>query len=284
MASTLNYSIHSRLEQSADPSAMAELRSRPLERERSWKLSMSFGQVLLMCGIAAIAIFIAGVFGFYAGREQGVQIALASEGSQSIRIPIVNSGRAGPGLPVMERTSGSEELNAAQPERAPADSEGTFDFSSNHREVITHSRSASAATFDLGRLEQEDGTSFATHTDREKPGLELFKNEAEGAGAITARSVARSAARGMLEPGATASLRQKPAAPEPAAATGIDTATTPKSGDSGQESIAGQITAGWYVQLIAAKSKGEAETVTKKLKRSRMKSALEIANIRERTF
>lgn len=61
----------------------ADNKSRP-----PWQIRLTMGQVVLMWGIMAIVMVLVFFFGLYAGREQGLKLALEEQGTPTLRAPL----------------------------------------------------------------------------------------------------------------------------------------------------------------------------------------------------
>lgn len=240
----------------AESSPKRIVRSRSQNAEASaWEVRLRLGQVVVLWALTGGLLLAAFLFGVFAGRRQGVQIALDSYGREGLRLPIVNP--VSPDTESREVYQGISQPQGAATRVAP-ENEQKVDFSTKTSlTALQQSAAEPAASTKADAKEKPTAAPRSASTPAVSPesGVAVFGNaslskDAKGASAAEAKS--------------------------------SETTSVASSPTSNPEKIA--LGEGWYVQVAAAKTLAESVTLTNKLKALNYAAKLDEAHVKDVTY
>lgn len=218
-------------------------------RER-WNIRLSLGQVVVLWSVLAGMMVMVFLFGVWAGREQGIKLALEEHGGQGARLP----------APLPQAMAGS-----------PGEASRTT------REVVDEAVEESALALSDEAIPPPVATDEMEIDFRPDAGLADSDEAAPENGGAAALAALEGADEAPLKPGKKFGL-DLPAD----TAAGAKAATPPKGPATVISSR--DIAPGWYVQVAAARALPDAQAMAGKLSGLPVESRIEEAKVGGATY
>lgn len=240
--------------------------------KKKWELKITFSQMLIFWAVSGVLMILVFLFGFYSGREQGVNSTLAEYGEQSVRLPVAKHIFADIKNGAEGQNEGQQMRAASQLLAAETDSkvlqskdlekkidqkkeEVSFDFSASKPEVVK----ASSDSLKMGQTTTGIGGGFSG-----KPALEIFKSDA-ALSQVANKNTQKESVKSI--------------------STDVKTDKQVKTKEVDNKSVnAALVKTGWYAQVASTLVEKDAKNLVSKLNDKGLLTVLESAKIKNQTY
>ncbi|MFN8389793.1 MAG: SPOR domain-containing protein [Bdellovibrionota bacterium] len=259
----------SELGNSFDPSLSAPGSSGDAEGGR-WEMQLSLAQSIVLWSVLAGTMVMVFLFGLYAGREQGIAIALEGHSGEAVRLPVANP------IAAPDEKPSDSLLAGLTPEAGRAAGSDAVNPANAVKREVEHTTGLAAKSAD----QQIDFSAGAKQA--------AADNLAEDSAAVAPNEEALKGSTSLDRSASPAKPSEKPLAHDAAAPDPSTAAKVAQEKNDKQSPVktvrSSAIPAGWYLQISAARTSKEANAVVKKLQSSGLKPIVETAEINRQTY
>lgn len=276
------------------------------EQMARWEMRIGLSHVIVLWAVLAGMMVMVFLFGFHAGREQGLSRALSLSAEETVRLPVA--------MPIPAKTEGQLAADATSAAEQPTTSasQGGNAEASKQAQVGESPKVEAEPTFDFSKSGSGGNSKKGTVTTEtakgsapgfsSKPALGLFAEDAESdkkalaaleeakAKAPTAPAATQDAKEKQVAAADKPGLRQiSPPLKKPTTASKPEAATEgiePTSGASRikVQSVTTGLARGWYVQAAATRTKDDSAALVAKFGEKGLAGVVEEAKVRGGTY